>query len=107
MVPPGFLDNAVHQGEIVLALLGFELLPVNHGKDGVHIHLDELGPHPLHAFETGGVVALDFSRQSHERLAVDDELSGGSLFSQMRETGVRLSATWDRKQSEPADGNAA
>ena len=107
VVSPGFLDDAVHQGEIVLALLGFEQLPVNHRKQGVEIHLDELGPHPLHVVEIGGILILDFSRQGYERLAVDDELGGRSLFSQMRETRVRLGIGRNRQPTEPAHQNAA
>jgi hypothetical protein len=35
MVVPRSLDRAVHQGEIELALFGFQQFPVDGGQDGV------------------------------------------------------------------------
>ena len=80
VVAPGFLYDAVHQGEVVLALLGLEQAPVDDREHGVEIHLDQRGPNLPHVVEAGGSVFLEFSRQGHERLAVDDQLGGGPLF---------------------------
>ena len=103
VVIPRFPDHAVQHAEVELPFLGFDLGPGNRRQNAVEPCVDELGPDPLHVFETGGGVVAQFSRQREERLAVHDQLNGGPLLSQVgdfRSRGRCDRAAWRRTGQE-------
>lgn len=89
MVAPGSLDEIIDHLEIKPGLLRFENLPVDCREDTGGVDSSQLGQDGFQIIEARGAGIVQFSSEDQERLAVDDQLSCGAAFVQMRngETG--------------------
>ena len=76
----GGLDHLIDHGEVELALDGLDLLPLDHGEDGVHPALFEVVPERLHISRAGGGGIAEFAGEGEERFAPHDQLGHGAPF---------------------------
>ena len=102
VVAPGLPDEAIHQRKIEVAFFGLDLGPRHCRQHAVQIARYQLGPDRLHVFQTAGGVVAQFSGESQERFAVDDQLRRGSLFLQMRDARGGLRVCLDRDRTGAA-----
>jgi hypothetical protein len=80
-------EEAVDEGEIIFALLGFGDFPRDRGEDGVEVEVNQPGPNGLEIVQTGGAGIVEFAGEDEVGLAVDNELGDLAVFFQMREEG--------------------
>ena len=76
-------DDAVNEGEVEFALLGFDELPVCRHEDGVEPQFVHAWHHFVDVSDAGGGGVAQFAAEQEHRFAVDDELRSSALLLQL------------------------
>ena len=75
---PRTSEQAINKGEIVFAFYRLDPVPPDTHEDGVQVHFNELRPYRVHVLEAGRSGVVRFTGQNQKRLAVNNQLCGGT-----------------------------